>query len=178
MWLTLLFIAGLLTALALQSYEEARTTWPWLAIFIPLIVSTGGNSGSQSATLIITALTAGHVAGRDWIRVAVREMLSGIMLGGILALIGYGVATLLLHQEASHGVPVPSPMTAAVVVPVTLVLVVLFGTLCGAMLPLLFHRLGLDPALMSTPCVAGIIDIVGIVLYMNVAVRLLAAIAG
>lgn len=178
MWLTLLFVAGLLTALALQTYDEARASWPWLAIFIPLIVSAGGNSGSQSATLIITALTAGHVAGRDWIRVAVREILSGVLLGGLLALIGYGVATILLHQEASHGINVPSPMAAAFVVPLTLVLVVTFGTLCGAMLPLLFHRLGLDPALMSTPCVAGIIDIVGIVLYMNVAVHLLAVIAG
>ncbi|MEX2185936.1 MAG: magnesium transporter [Pirellulales bacterium] len=178
MWLTLLFVAGLLTALALQSYDEARTTWPWLAIFIPLIVSTGGNSGSQSATLVITALTAGHVTGRDWARVAVREVLSGMMLGGLLSLIGYGVATILLHQEASQGINVPSPFVAAIVVPVTIVLVVIFGTLCGAMLPLLFHRLGLDPALMSTPCVAGIIDIVGIVLYMNVAVHLLAIIAG
>lgn len=177
MWLTVLFVAGLLTALALQTYDDARVTWPWLAIFIPLIVSTGGNSGSQSATLIITALTAGHVTGRDWVRVAVREILSGVMLGGLLALIGYGVATILLHQEASHGVNLPSPTAAAAVVPVTLVLVVIFGTLCGAMLPLLFHRLGLDPALMSTPCVAGIIDIVGIVLYMNVAIHLLAFIA-
>lgn len=178
MWLTVLFLAGLLTALALQTYEDARMTWPWLAIFIPLIVSTGGNSGSQSATLIITALTAGHVSSRDWLRVAIREILSGVLLGGLLALIGYGVATLLLNQEMSHGTQVPNPMTAAFVVPVTLVLVVICGTLVGAMLPLLFHRLGLDPALMSTPFVSGIIDIVGIVLYMNVALRLLAAIGG
>ena len=174
MWLTVLFLAGLLTALALQTYEEARMTWPWLAIFIPLIVSTGGNSGSQSATLIITALTAGHVSSRDWMRVALREVVSGIMLGGILALIGYGVASLLLSQEIHHDAGMPDPMMAAVVVPVTLVLVVICGTLVGAMLPLLFHRLGLDPALMSTPFVSGIIDIVGIVLYMNVALRLLA----
>ncbi len=178
MWLTVLFLAGLLTALALQSYEEARMTWPWLAIFIPLIVSTGGNSGSQSATLVISALTAGHVTSKDWIRVAVREILSGVMLGGLLALIGYGVASLLLHQEVTHGTNVPNPMTAAIVVPVTLVLVVIFGTVVGAMLPLLFHRVGLDPALMSTPFVSGIIDIVGIVLYMNVALRLLAVIGG
>lgn len=178
MWLTVLFLAGLLTALALQTYEEARMTWPWLAIFIPLIVSTGGNSGSQSATLIITALTAGHVSSRDWLRVAVREILSGVMLGGLLALIGYGVAMLILNQEVSHGTQVPNPTTAAIVVPVTLVLVVICGTLVGAMLPLLFHRVGLDPALMSTPFVSGIIDIVGIVLYMNVALRLLVVIAG
>jgi magnesium transporter len=178
MWLTVLFLAGLLTALALQTYEDARITWPWLAIFIPLVVSTGGNSGSQSATLIIAALSAGHVTGRDWLRVAVREILSGVMLGGLLALIGYGVATLILNQEANPVANMPSPAMAAVVVPVTLVLVVIFGTLVGAMLPLLFHRVGLDPALMSTPFVSGIIDIVGIVLYMNVALRLLAMIAG
>jgi magnesium transporter len=178
MWLIVLFLTGLLTAFALHEFDDARATWPWLAIFIPLVVSTGGNSGSQSVTLIITALAAGHIEGRHWWRIAVREFFSGILLGGLLAVIGYAIAALILSQEAARGVPIAHPMFAALVVPSTLVLVVICGTLVGAMLPLLFHRLGLDPALMSTPFVSGIIDIVGIVLYMNVAMRLLSAFSG
>jgi len=173
MWLTVLFIAGLLTALAMHEYDEPRNTWPWLAIFLPLIIASGGNTGSQSATLIITALAAGHITPQQWLRVALRELLSGMLLGGLLAMIGYVIAFYLLRHEAATTPQLTNPALAALVVPATLMLVATFGTLCGALLPLLFHRLGWDPALMSTPFVSGIVDIIGIVIYMNVALNLL-----
>ncbi|REJ69726.1 MAG: magnesium transporter [Planctomycetota bacterium] len=163
-WLIILFFGALLTAIALRGYEDRLAQWAWLVLFIPLVISSGGNSGSQSATLIISALAAGHISLTDWSRIVVRELVQGILLGAFLGLIGYGAARML--GVASFD---------AAVVPITLLLVVLCGTLTGSLLPLLFRRLGFDPAIMSTPFVAGIIDLVGIVIYMTVASRLLAA---
>lgn len=163
-WLTILFGAAFLTAFALRRYEEGLAASVWLAWFLPLIISTGGNTGNQAATLVITALSMGHVSLTDWIRVVLRELSMGLLLGGFLAILGYLAAWLSgLAPDA----------TAALVIPVTLLLIVVAGTLLGAMLPLLFARLGLDPALMSNPFVAGIIDILGIVVYMNVAIAVL-----
>jgi magnesium transporter len=159
MWLTILFFAALLTALALRHYDEQLSAYGWLAWFLPLIISSGGNSGSQAATLVITAMATGDVKLTDWFRVVLRELASGVLLGAFLATIGFAAATLLA----------PS-WYAALIIPITVLLVVICGTLCGGMLPMVFQRLGLDPALMSSPFVAGIIDIVGIVIYMNVAV--------
>jgi len=161
-WLMVLFGAALLTALLLQSYHEALQNVAWLVWFVPLVISSGGNTGSQSATLIIRALTIKEIMPSDWVEVVWRELWIGALLGAFLASIGYLAACFLA----------PSP-SDALVIPITLMLVVVCGTLLGAMLPLLFQRMGLDPALMSTPFVAGIIDIVGIVLYMNVAIWLL-----
>lgn len=163
-WLTILFGAAFLTAIALQQYEERLKVWAWLALFLPLVISTGGNTGNQAATLIITALSMGDVSLRDWARVVVREIAMGLLLGSFLAILGYLGAAL-------SGLA-PDPM-AATVIPITLLLIVLAGTLLGAMLPLLFARIGLDPALMSSPFVAGIIDILGIVVYLNVAIAIL-----
>jgi magnesium transporter len=157
-WLVVLFFGALLTAFALKSYGGELQHFAWLGWFIPLIISTGGNSGSQSATLIITALSTGDVKLTDWIRVIFREWLMGLMLGGGLAMVGMGIAILLA----------PSPHDA-LVIPITILLVVACGTLVGATLPLIFKRLGLDPAIMSNPFVSGIIDIVGILIYINVA---------
>ncbi len=162
MWLTVLFFCALLTALALKHYEEDMRIWIWLMPFVPLIISTGGNSGNQSATLIITALSRGHITVGDWMRVVWRELLMGLLLGGSLGIVGYFVA----------GFMAPGWLDAAVI-PITLLLVVITGTLTGATLPLLFKRLGWDPALMSNPFVAGIVDILGIFIYMNVAFLLL-----
>ena len=131
-----------------------------------MVISTGGNTGSQSATLVIRALTTKEVSPMDWVRVLGRELAIGLLLGLFLGVIGYGVGLIVA----------PSPMSA-LVLPATLVLVVVSGALLGAMLPLLFQKLGLDPALMSTPFVASISDIVGIVLYMNVAQLLLSYLA-
>lgn len=162
MWLVILFFGALTTAFALQNYEGHMARVTWLVLFIPLVISSGGNSGSQSATLVITAMNLGQVRLSDWLRVVRRELIMGLCLGGFLGLLGYGVAVVVT------GLPVSS-----LVVPLTLLLVVMCGTLIGAMLPLLFQRMGLDPALMSNPFVSGIVDIVGIVIYMNVALAML-----
>lgn len=160
-WLTILFFAAILTAIALAGYEDELESVPWLVLFIPLVISTGGNSGNQSATLIITALTVGDIKLSDWWRVVRRELAVGLILGGFLGVIGYFCA--LFWTSA----------LAALVLPVTLLLVVVCGTLSGSLLPLLFRRLGWDPALMSSPFVAGLIDVLGIVIYMTVARALL-----
>jgi len=158
-WLTILFFAALLTAAALQYYDRRLSDYSWLAWFLPLVISSGGNSGSQAATLVITALATGDIALRDWLRVALRELAMGLLLGGFLGAIGYGAAVVMTNS-----------WTAALIIPTTVLLVVLVGTLCGAVLPLVFRWLKWDPALMSSPFVAGIVDIVGIIIYMNVAV--------
>ena len=161
-WLMVLFIFALLTAFALESYRDTFKDVVWLVLFLPLVISSGGNTGSQSVTLIIRALTTKEIAPGDWLAVVWRELGMGVLLGLFLAAIGY-VAACFLAPSAS----------AALVIPITLLLVVICGAMLGALLPLMFQRMGLDPALMSTPFVAGIIDIVGIVLYMNVAILLL-----
>ena len=163
-WLTILFGAAFLTAFALQRYEDQLRVWGWLALFLPLIISTGGNTGNQAATLVITALSMGDISLQDWIRVVVREVAMGLLLGGFLALIGY-----VAVRFSGLGVDARE----ALVIPITLLLIVISGTLLGATLPLMFARIGLDPALMSSPFVAGIIDILGIVVYLNVAIAVL-----
>lgn len=157
-WLTILFFAALLTAFALRHYETELENYAWLVWFIPLIISAGGNSGSQSATLVITAMTSGEVEFRDWPRVMRREVAVSLMLGSFLALIGMSVAFFIA----------PAPRDA-LVIPLTLMSVIVAGCLCGGALPIVFKRIGLDPAMMSNPFVAGIIDILGIVIYINIA---------
>jgi len=162
-WLTLLFFGAFLTAVTLQGFGAELEKVAWLVVFLPLIVSTGGNSGSQSAALILTALATGTVSLRDWWRVVWRELLTGLALGAYLGVIGYGFALLLARATYWE----------ATVVPVTLLLVVTCGTLVGSLLPLLFKRLGWDPAYMSNPFVAVLIDVIGILIYMGVAVAIL-----
>ncbi|MEM8866030.1 MAG: magnesium transporter [Planctomycetota bacterium] len=176
-WLAILFAAALLTALALRSYEAEFQKVTWLVLFIPLVISSGGNTGSQSATLVITALTTGDITLFDWWRVIKRELLMGLCLGLVLGVAGYCCAFALTRQtmvaeETGQLIPPPTGFEM-LVVPITLLLVVVCGTLCGGLLPLLFRRLGLDPALMSNPFVAGIIDIAGIVIYMTVAMTMI-----
>jgi magnesium transporter len=163
-WLVILFLSSIFTALALKAYKRDLSEIAWLVLFIPLIISTGGNSGSQSATLVIRALTVGDVRTSDWLPIVLRELLIGLCLGVFLGLFGYG-AVFLVQRSAN-------PLQAFIV-PATIVLVVLWGTLAGTLLPLLFHRLGLDPALMSNPFVASLCDIAGIIIYMNVAAVIL-----
>jgi magnesium transporter len=170
-WLTVLFITAMFTASALQFYEGRLKTWTWLVLFIPLIMSSGGNSGNQSATLIITALTSGNVTLRDWAKVLWRELRVGLMLGVLLAALGYVVAWIQTWGESEAHEHLLWPL----VVPITLVLVVTCGAVSGSLLPLVFKRLGFDPALMSNPFVAGISDILAIVIYMWVAMSLLSA---
>lgn len=160
-WLTSLFFMTLLTVITLGQYEEQFAQIKWLVLFIPLIISSGGNTGNQSATLIITAMVNGDVSFKDWFLIAQRELATGLLLGGVLGIAGFCVGLFL-----SPGV------IESAVVGITLLLVVVCGALIGAMLPLALRRIGLDPALMSNPAVACIIDILGIVIYMTVAVTL------
>jgi len=165
-WLTILFFGALLTALTLSEYTLifADSDYVWLVLFIPLVISTGGNTGSQSATLIITALSTGDILIQDWWRVVRRELTMGLVLGGFLGAIGYFCALPVA--------PTPKLLTA-LVIPLTLLLVVPCGTLLGSLLPLTFRRLGLDPAMMSNPFIAGLLDVLGIIIYMQVAMILL-----
>ncbi len=162
LWLTILFFTGSLTALAMRHYHLIQEKWIWLGWFVPLIISSGGNSGSQSATLIITAMATGDVTLKDWGRVVWREILVGLMLGAFLGSIGFVAAAIILGDAR-----------LAMILPVTLLLVITCGTLAGSILPMVFRRLGLDPALMSNPFVAAIIDVVGILIYMNLAMAFL-----
>lgn len=167
LWLAILFFCALLTAFALERYEKITEEIEWLILFIPLIISSGGNSGSQSATLIITALSRDHVKLTDWRTIIRRELVMGVLLGLGLATLG-GLASLFLVPQAQQA----ENWLSVLVVPITLVLVVISGTLSGSLLPLIFERIGWDPAIMSNPFVAGIVDILGIVIYMTVAVTL------
>lgn len=156
-WLLLLFLGAIGTIFALSGFQAEIEKYSWLALFIPLVISTGGNSGSQSATLVITALSTGDLTVYDWAKVVRREFFTGLMLGSFLGVFGF-----LLGLWAA-----PHPLEA-LAMPFTVLLVVMCGTLIGSLLPLGFSRLGLDPAIMSNPFVAGIMDIVGILIYMNI----------
>jgi magnesium transporter len=127
-----------------------------------MLISSGGNCGNQSATLIITAMNHGDVTLRDWQRVVTREAAMGLLLGAGLGMIGFVIA-LVIRQN----------LYEASIIPITLMLVIMASTVIGSILPLMFKRAGLDPALMSNPFVAGIMDILGIVIYLNVALAML-----
>jgi magnesium transporter len=162
-WLTILFVGALGTIFALQRYQVTIAQVAWLVSFLPLLIACGGNSGSQSATLIIRALATGEVTPALWWHVVWRELRTGLTLGLFLGTIAYLIANLIVRV----------PALDLLVIPLTLVLVVTCSTLLGSLLPLLFARLGWDPALMSTPFVTVIIDVVGILIYMNVAFLIL-----
>ena len=168
-WLTVLFGTAMFTATALRHYEEQLKVWTWLVIFIPLIMGSGGNSGNQSATLILTGMASGNIVLRDWRRILWRELQMGLLLGSMLAALGFIVAWFQTLNEPEA----QSKFWWPLVVPLTLVLVVTCGTVSGSILPLIFKRLGLDPALMSNPFVAAISDILAIVIYMTVSLTLL-----
>jgi magnesium transporter len=169
-WLLLLFLGELLTATAMGRFEDEIAQAVVLALFVPLIVSSGGNSGSQAATLVIRALALGDLRTRDWWRVMRRELVSGVFLGALLGGVGFLRILLgarVLGQYGEHWVLI------GITVCVTLMGVVLLGTLAGSMLPLLLQRAGLDPAVSSAPFVATLVDVAGIALYFEVAMLLL-----
>lgn len=165
-WLIVLFLGEMLTATAMGHFEAEISKAVVLAMFVPLIISSGGNSGSQAATLIIRAMAIGEVSLGDWWRVMRREILSGVVLGLILACIGVlRIATWSFFFK-TYGEHWP---LVAVTVGISLVGVVLWGTLSGSMLPFLLKRLGLDPATSSAPFVATLVDVTGLVIYFAVA---------
>jgi magnesium transporter len=161
-WLAALFLGEMLTATAMAFFEDEIARAVVLAVFLPLIISSGGNSGSQASTLVIRAMALGEVRLRDWWRVAGREILTGIALGCILAAIGF-VRIVVWHQIGDvYGAHY---LRVALTVSSSLVGVVTFGTIAGSMLPFLLRRLGLDPASASAPFVATLVDVTGLVIY-------------
>jgi magnesium transporter len=171
-WLVILFLSEMLTATAMGYFNDEIARALVLANFIPLIMSSGGNSGSQASTLIIQALAVGEVTLADWWRVMRREFFSGLMLGGILGLIGFLRIT-LWHVMMQHGVLQdiygPHWFFIALTIGFALIGVVLWGSLCGSMLPLVLKRLGADPAVSSAPFVATLVDVTGLIIYFSVA---------
>jgi magnesium transporter len=170
-WLVLLFLGGMLTANALAQFEESITLLPFLTLFIPLIIASGGNSGSQASTLVIRAMAMGEVRLRDWWRVARREIATGLALGAVLGAIGFLRVIVFPGQTAAFGgdaVPL-----LGLTIAISLMGVVLFGTLVGSMLPFLLRRLGLDPASASAPLVATLVDVSGLIIYFLTAAFLL-----
>lgn len=161
-WLVLLFLGELFTATALGYFEDEISKAVVLALFIPLIISSGGNSGSQTSTLIIRALTIGEVTLRDWWRVMRREVFSGLFLGTLLGTIGFLRITLWSAFSNIYG---PYWLLVAFTVFFTLIGVVLWGTLSGAMLPLILKKMKFDPAVSSAPLVATLVDVTGIIIY-------------
>jgi len=171
-WLIILFISELLTATAMAYFNDEIAKATILAMFIPLIMSSGGNSGSQASTLIIQAMSVGELNLSDWWRVMRREIFSGLVLGSILGIIGF-FRILIWHLLMQNGIIQdlygPSWMLVAFTVGVSLVGVVLWGTLSGSMLPIVLKKLGADPAVSSAPFVATLVDVTGIVIYFSVA---------
>lgn len=169
-WLVLLFLGEMLTATAMGYFESEISQAVVLALFIPLIISSGGNSGSQAATLIIRALALGEVRLRDWWRVMRREILSGLSLGGILGTIGFIRVIVWQNLFGTYGA---HWLLLAITVFISLIGVVLWGTLSGSMLPFVMQKLGADPAASSAPFVATLVDVTGLVIYFSVAALLL-----
>ncbi len=165
-WLAALFLGEMLTATAMGHFEDQIARAVVLALFIPLIISSGGNSGSQASTLIIRAMALGEVKLRDWWLVIRRELISGLGLGLILASIG--LLRILVWQSLFHTYG-EHYMLLALTVSTSLVGVVLWGTLAGSMLPFILRRLGFDPASASAPFVATLVDVSGILIYFTAA---------
>jgi magnesium transporter len=170
-WLIILFLGEMLTATAMQGYNSEIEKAAILAMFLPLIISSGGNSGSQATTLVIRAMALGELHLGDWFRVVRKELLSGVSLGLILGIIGFFRITLWQYLHIfDYG---KYHWLVAFTVGVALVGVVLWGTLSGALLPFLLRRCGLDPAASSAPFVATLVDVTGLVIYFNVALFIL-----
>jgi magnesium transporter len=166
-WLTALFIGEMLTTSAMQYFQDELASALVLMLFVPLIISSGGNSGSQATSLIIRALATRDVTIADWWRVARRELPTGLTLGLILGLVG--VCRILIWHALDHNAYQPHPFLVALTVGIALVGVVATGSLTGSMLPFLLRRLGFDPASASAPFVATLVDVTGIVIYFTVA---------
>jgi magnesium transporter len=170
-WLILLFLGEMLTATAMQGYNSEIERAAILAMFLPLIISSGGNSGSQATTLVIRAMALGELTLRDWFRVVAKELRAGLSLGLILGAIGFLRISLWQYLHIfDYG---KYHWLVAVTVGVSLIGVVAWGTIGGAMLPFLLRRLGLDPATSSAPFVATLVDVTGLVIYFNVALFIL-----
>ncbi len=169
-WLAALFLSEMLTTTAMGHFQGELEKAVVLALFVPLIISSGGNSGSQATSLIIRSLALGEIKLRDWWRIMLRELPSGLMLGVILGMMG--IARILIWQKLGIA-HYPHPNLLALTIGVALVGVVTFGSLAGSMLPFILQRLGFDPASASAPFVATLVDVTGLSIYFYVALLIL-----
>ncbi|MEO6524305.1 MAG: magnesium transporter [Mucilaginibacter sp.] len=169
-WLIILFLGEMLTATAMGFFEAQIAKAVVLALFVPLIISSGGNSGSQASTLIIQAMALGEVTVADWWRVMRREIVSGLLLGLTLGIIGFMRIYAWTLFSDIYG---PHWILVGLTVGIALVGVVLWGSLAGSMLPLLLKKLGADPATSSAPFVATLVDVTGLIIYFTIAVTLM-----
>lgn len=165
-WLVILFIGGYFTTTAMEAYGAVLAAVAELAVYVPLLIAAGGNSGSQSSTLVIRGLAVGDIAARDWLRVLGREFAQGALLGVMLAVLG------VLRVILAGG-----SWPFAGLIALTIVAIVVMGCVVGAMMPLLLHRAGVDPATSSTPFIATIVDVLGIIIYLTLARWLLTNLA-
>jgi len=169
-WLVVLFLSEMLTATAMGYFEDEIAKATVLALFIPLIISSGGNSGSQASTLIIQAMALGEITIAEWWRVIQREVISGLLLGAVLGIIGF--TRVMLWNQIFHTYGDNSLLIASTI-GLSLVGVVLWGTIAGSMLPIVLKRFGADPATSSAPFVATLVDVTGLVIYFSVAFLIL-----
>jgi magnesium transporter len=169
-WLIILFIGEMLTASAMAFFEDEIAKAVILVLFIPLIISSGGNSGSQASTLIIRAMALGEINFEDWWRVMKREIMSGLVLGSMLGIIGFLRIVIWSSISPVYG---EHYILVGLTVGITLLFIVLWGTLCGSMLPIMLKKMGFDPATSSAPFVATLVDVTGLVIYFFVASLLL-----
>lgn len=169
-WLIVLFIGEMITISAMHQFEDEIAKVVILATFIPLIISSGGNSGSQAATLIIQAMALREISIADWWRIMRREIFSGLLLGLTLCILGISVVFIWNSFSDALG---QYYVSLAFTIGISLIGVVLWGTLMGSMLPLLLKRLGADPAASSTPFVATLVDVTGLIIYFSVALLIL-----
>jgi magnesium transporter len=170
-WLLILFVGQILTAIAMGGYEEILQKVVALSFFVPLIISSGGNSGSQAATLVIRALATDDIKLEDWKKVFTREFTSGLMLGSLIGLMGF--FTLIAWDLIGGQILSMTVILTAAVVGLSLFAIVLFGNFTGAMLPFVLSKLNIDPAVSSAPFVATIVDVTGIIIYFSIAILLL-----
>lgn len=166
-WLVVLFLGEMLTATAMSYFEDEIAKAVVLALFVPLIISSGGNSGSQASTLIIQAMAVGEITIADWWRVMRREILSGLLLGTVLGIIGF--IRIAVWHSIAPAIYGDHWFLIGLSVGVSLVGVVLWGTFSGSMLPMFLKKLGADPAVSSAPFVATLVDVTGLVIYFSVA---------
>jgi magnesium transporter len=169
-WLALLFVGEMFTASAMALFENEISRAIVLTLFIPLIISSGGNSGSQAATLVIRALSLGEISIKDWFFIFKRELITGLALGVILAIIGFLRITIWESVSNVYG---QHWFLIGITVSASLIGVVLWGTISGSMLPLILKKLGLDPATSSAPLVATMVDVIGLIIYFTVAILVL-----
>lgn len=171
-WLVVLFLGELLTASAMGHYDDEIAKAVVLALFVPLIISSGGNSGSQAASLIIRAMALKELQLRDWWYVMKKEFVSGLLLGGILGLLGF--VRIVIWQEAGIYDYGPYWLWVALSVSTSLLFIVLWGTLSGSLIPFLLRKMKLDPAAASAPFVATLVDVTGLIIYFSVSALFLA----